>query len=97
MYHYLNPLPAYMNGTAAKWTYVSLSALAALPGQFNRSALEAPWATDDVSDSGLSQTSVLVLAYSPPPTFFSLFFFLLHFSFSKPESTVTDSTLGSRT
>jgi gluconolactonase len=61
MYHYLNPLPAFMNGTAAKWTYVSLSALAALPGQFNRSALEAPWATDDVSDSGLSQTSVLVL------------------------------------
>ncbi|CEL09722.1 hypothetical protein ASPCAL12853 [Aspergillus calidoustus] len=56
MYEYLHSLPAFMNATAAKWAYVSLSALGALPGQFNRSALEAPWATDDVSDFGLSQT-----------------------------------------
>jgi len=56
MYSFLNPLPHFMNGTAAKWAYVSLSAIATLPGQFNRSALDAPWATPDVSDSGLSRT-----------------------------------------
>ncbi|KAL4909502.1 hypothetical protein BDW74DRAFT_174704 [Aspergillus multicolor] len=53
---YLQPLPSFMNSTVAKWAYVFLGALATLPGHFNRSALEAPWASTDVSDIGLSQT-----------------------------------------
>ncbi|KAL2867475.1 SMP-30/gluconolactonase/LRE family protein [Aspergillus lucknowensis] len=53
---FLNPLPPFMNGTLARWAYVSLAGLAALPGQFNRSALEAPWATSDISNPGLSRT-----------------------------------------
>ncbi|KAL4734486.1 hypothetical protein BDV11DRAFT_212738 [Aspergillus similis] len=53
---YLNPLPPFMNGTLARWAYVSLSAIAVLPGRFNRSALEAPWATNEISDPGLSRT-----------------------------------------
>lgn len=56
MYSFLNPLPRFMNGTVAKWAYVSLSAIATLPGHFNRSALDAPWADPDVSDTGLSRT-----------------------------------------
>ncbi|KAL4811956.1 hypothetical protein BDW67DRAFT_179144 [Aspergillus spinulosporus] len=56
---YLNPLPPFMNGTLARWAYVSLSAMAVLPGQFNRSALEAPWATSRISDPELSR----MLAY----------------------------------
>ncbi|KAL3455241.1 hypothetical protein BJX64DRAFT_295240 [Aspergillus heterothallicus] len=56
MLSYLNHLPPFMNGTTAKWAYVSMAALATLPGQFNRSALEAPWATTDVSDATVAQT-----------------------------------------
>ncbi|KAL4922033.1 hypothetical protein BDW62DRAFT_217865 [Aspergillus aurantiobrunneus] len=56
MYSYLNPLPPFMNGTAAKWAYISLGAIAAVPGQFNRSALKAPWEATDVSDPAITQT-----------------------------------------
>lgn len=56
MSSFLNPLPRFMNGTVAKWAYVSLSALATLTGNFNRSALDAPWADPDVSDGGLART-----------------------------------------
>ncbi|RDW78829.1 SMP-30/gluconolactonase/LRE family protein [Aspergillus mulundensis] len=56
MSSYLQPLPSFMNSTVARWAYVSLGAIAKLPGHFNRSALEAPWATTDISDTGLSQT-----------------------------------------
>ncbi|KAL4799539.1 hypothetical protein BDV19DRAFT_400776 [Aspergillus venezuelensis] len=48
MYSYLIPLPQFMNGTAAKWAYISLTAFATLPGQFNRSALGAPWVTEQL-------------------------------------------------
>ncbi|KAJ5749703.1 hypothetical protein N7533_006731 [Penicillium manginii] len=53
--HYLNPLPAWLNSTAAKWAWVSLTAFANLPGQFNRTVFDAPWATD-TENSILSKT-----------------------------------------
>ncbi|KAL4969880.1 uncharacterized protein BDV14DRAFT_195412 [Aspergillus stella-maris] len=45
-----------MNGTVAKWAYVSLAAFATLSEQFNRSALDAPWVTEEASDTSLSTT-----------------------------------------
>ncbi|GAB1193398.1 hypothetical protein APSETT444_002614 [Aspergillus pseudonomiae] len=51
---YLNSLPPLLNNSLAKWAYISLAAFANLPGHFNRTAFEAPWATSEVSDEGLS-------------------------------------------
>ncbi|KAL4877117.1 hypothetical protein BJY04DRAFT_230926 [Aspergillus karnatakaensis] len=70
MTSYLNPLPASMNGTLAKWAYISLSAFATLPGHFNRSIFEAPWATTEVSNHGLAETLAYLnttdfVAYDP--------------------------------
>ncbi|KAH8428441.1 SMP-30/gluconolactonase/LRE family protein [Aspergillus melleus] len=53
---YLHPLPSIFNNTLAKWAYISSAAFANLPGTFNRSALEAPWATESISDDRLAQT-----------------------------------------
>ncbi|KAB8234191.1 SMP-30/gluconolactonase/LRE family protein [Aspergillus alliaceus] len=53
---YLNPLPPLLKSAIAKWACVSLAALGSLPGSFNRTAFEAPWATSDISDEGLSTT-----------------------------------------
>lgn len=52
---YLNPLPTWLKNAPAKWAWVSLTAIATLPGSFNRTAFVAPWAAD-VSDSNLAQT-----------------------------------------
>ncbi|KAL4991233.1 hypothetical protein BDW68DRAFT_193434 [Aspergillus falconensis] len=56
MSSYLQPLPSSMNSTTAKWAYVSLGAIATPPGHFNRSALETPWATTDISNVNLSRS-----------------------------------------
>ncbi|KAL4757108.1 uncharacterized protein BDW70DRAFT_163856 [Aspergillus foveolatus] len=53
---YLNPLPPFMHGILARWACVSLSAIAVLPGQFNRYAFEALWATSEISDPSLLRT-----------------------------------------
>ncbi|KAL4896425.1 hypothetical protein BDV59DRAFT_198806 [Aspergillus ambiguus] len=53
---YLNSLPAAFNNSLAKWAYLSMTAFAVLPGPFNRTFTEAPWATTDIGDEQLSKT-----------------------------------------
>ncbi|KAJ5590839.1 hypothetical protein N7450_004811 [Penicillium hetheringtonii] len=43
---YFNPLPTWLSPTSAKWAWVSLTAFASLPGHFNRTIFDAPWATE---------------------------------------------------